>query len=35
MEKAEILSFPWVIGSEGRGQSFHNGILVGATSLRL
>jgi hypothetical protein len=35
MEKAEILSFPTVIGSGGRGQSLHNKILVGEKGLRL
>ena len=35
MEKAEILSFPTVIGSEGRGRSLHNEILVGAKGFRL
>ena len=32
---SEILSFPTVIGSGGRGQSLHNEILVGAKGLRL
>ncbi len=35
MDKAESLSFPTVIGSEGRGQSLHNEILIGAKPFKL
>ncbi len=35
MEKAEILSFPTVIGSGGLKQSLHGEILVDAKGLRL
>jgi hypothetical protein len=35
MEKAEIFSFPTVIGSGGRGQSLHNEILIGAKPFKL
>ena len=34
MEKAEILSYPMVIGSGGRGQSLNGKIFVGAKGLR-
>ena len=35
MEKAEIFSFPTVIGSGGRGQSLHNEVLIGAKPFKL
>ncbi len=35
MEKAEIFSFPTVIGSGGRGQSLHNKILIDAKPFKL
>ncbi len=35
MEKAEIFSFPTVIGSRGRRQSLHNKILIGAKPFKL
>jgi hypothetical protein len=35
MEKAEIFSFPTVIGSGGRGQSLHNEIFIGAKPFKL
>jgi hypothetical protein len=35
MEKAEIFSFPTVIGSGGRGQSLYNEILIGAKPFKL